>query len=353
MAKSLWRKQSVHVNGQRIHLQTAGESGPLVLLLHGFPDAWYSWRHQLDVLARAGYRAVAIEMRGYGRSSKPTTASDYRITELIEDCIGVVRALGESTCVIVGHDWGSGVAWTAAWVRPDIFRAVASLSVPFGGRGFVGLPGDPFGDIKPSIAHRALAGPDLQFYQEYFNRPGHVAEREAEDDLRSWVTAFFYTLSADAPLSPDLDGVDLMALPEDKLQDLLRSAVCFPRDAGYRSVLQQPDILPAWLTEEDIDFYVTELEYSGLTGPLNYYRSFDLDWELLGQYQGRPITVPSLFIGGDRDLVTIWSQETIRRMDEVLTDHRGSVILPQCGHWTQQEKPEAVNHELISFLKNL
>jgi pimeloyl-ACP methyl ester carboxylesterase len=325
----------------------------LVLLCHGFPESWYSWRHQLDALASSGYRAVAMDMRGYGRSSKPAEVAAYRITELVEDCVGVVQALGESTAVIVGHDWGSPVAWTAAWTRPEVFRAVASLSVPFGGRGLLGLPGDPFGDIRPSIAHRELAGPDLLFYQEYICLPGGVAEREAEEDLRAWLTGLLYSMSADAPLPTGLAGVDLTALPEPMLPEFVRAAMCVPRGSGLGSLLQQPEKLPGWLGEDDLEFYLAELEHSGLSGALNYYRNVELDWELLAAYQGKPVTVPSLFIGGDRDVATIWGQQAIARAGEALADLRGSVIVPNCGHWIQQEQPEAVNKELVEFLQGL
>jgi pimeloyl-ACP methyl ester carboxylesterase len=144
----------------------------MVLLCHGFPESWYSWRHQLDALAAAGYRAVAMDMRGYGRSSKPADVAAYRITELVGDCVGVVEALGESTAVIVGHDYGAAVAWTAAWTRPDVFTAVAGLSQPFGGRGLAALPGSPFGEVRPGVAHRELAGPDMLFYKNISPFPG-------------------------------------------------------------------------------------------------------------------------------------------------------------------------------------
>lgn len=353
MKRSEWESRTVRSNGQRIHLRIAGSAGPLVLLCHGFPESWYSWRHQLDALASAGYRAVAMDMRGYGRSSKPTEVAAYRITELVEDCIGVVQALGESTAVIVGHDLGAPVAWTAAWTRPDVFRAVAGLSVPFGGRGLACLPGDPFGDVRPSVTHRDLAGPDLLFYQEYFSLPGGVAAREAEDDLRTWLTGGLYSLSADRPLPPELAGVDLTTLPEDMLREFVRATMCVPRAGTFAGLLEQPEKLPAWLGEDDLDFYLAELEYSGLTAPLNYYRTIELDWEILGRYQGKPVTVPALFIGGDRDVVTIWSQRAIARAREVLSDLRGSVILPNCGHWIMQEQPHAVNEELLAFLRGL
>jgi pimeloyl-ACP methyl ester carboxylesterase len=225
-------------------------------MCHGFPESWYSWRHQLDALPAAGYRAVAMDMRGYGRSSKPAEVAAYRITELVEDCVGVVKALGESSAVIVGHDWGSAVAWTAAWTRSEVFRGVASLSVPFGARGLLGLPGDPFGEVRPSVVQRELAGPDLLFYQEYFCLPGAVAEREAEADLRTWLTGLLYGGSANAPLPPELAGVDLTALPGEMVREVLRAAMCVPRGGGFGGLFHQPEKLPAWLGEDDLNFYL-------------------------------------------------------------------------------------------------
>jgi pimeloyl-ACP methyl ester carboxylesterase len=277
----------------------------------------------------------------------------YRITEIVEDCVGVVQALGESTAVIVGHDVGAPVAWTAAWTRPDVFRAVAGLSVPFGGRGLAGLPGSPFGEVRPSVVHRELAGPDKLFYQDYFSLPGGVAAREVEADLRTWLAAGLYSMSADRPLPPELAGVDLTTLPEDALREFLRAAMCVPRGASFASLLEHPEKLPAWLSQEAFDFYVAELEYSGLTGPLYFYNNTDLDWEILGEFQGKPVTVPALFIGGDRDIATIWSQEAIARAREWVPDLRGSVIVPNCGHWIQQEQPDVVNKELVGFLQGL
>ncbi|WP_319456476.1 MULTISPECIES: alpha/beta hydrolase [unclassified Mycobacterium] len=353
MPLSEWESRTVRANGQRIHVRIAGSSGPMVLLCHGFPESWYSWRHQLDALASAGFRAVAMDMRGYGRSSKPAEVAAYRITELVADCVGVVEALGEPTAVIVGHDLGAPVAWTAAWTRPDVFRAVVGLSVPFGGRGLAAVPGSPFGELRPTVAHRQLAGPDMLFYQDYFSLPGDIAAREVEQDLRSWLIAGLYSLSADRPLPPELAGVDLTSLPEDMVREFVRSAMCVPQGSTFASVLERPEKLPGWLGEDDLEFYVSEFEHGGLNAPLNFYRNADVDWEVLGQYQDKPVTVPALFIGGDRDVVTIWSQEAIARAEEALTDLRGSIILRNCGHWIMQEQPDAVNKELLVFLQDL
>ncbi len=347
------KSQTVFANGQRLHLKIAGDSGPLVLLCHGFPESAYSWYHQLTALAAAGYRAVALDMRGYGRSSKPVEAIAYRNSELVADCVGVVHALGEERAVIVGHDLGAPVAWTAAWTRPDVFRGVVGLSLPFGARGLGCLPGNPFGEFRPAEAERRLAGPDFVFYQEYYSLPGDIALTEIERDVRGWLTSALYTLSADRPLPKELEGVDLTSLPPEPLEAFLRAVMCVPRSTSFNAALELPETLPAWLDPDVLDLCVAELEYSGVRGPLNYYRNSDVDWETLGAYEGRPLTVPALYIGGDRDIVTIWSQEARRRSAEVATDLRGQIIIPDCGHWIQQEKPEAVNDALLQFLKTL
>lgn len=345
--------RTVLVNGQRIHLTIAGASGPLVLLCHGFPESWRSWRHQLPALAAAGYRAVALDMRGYGRSAKPLEAIAYRNAELVADCVGVVEALGETSAVIVGHDLGAPVAWASAWTRPDVFRGVVGLSLPFGGRGLACLPSSPFGELRPREAEAAVAGPDLMFYQEYLSLPGDAVLNEIERDVRRWLTSAFYSLSADRPLPEPLRGVDLTTLPPEHLMGFLRGAMCVPRSASFNAALELPASLPPWLPEEELDLCVAELEYSGLRGPLNYYRNSEVDWETLGQYAGRPLTTPALFIGGDRDIVTIWSQAALARAHEVMTDLRGKVIIPDCGHWIQQEQPGAVNDALLAFLRSL
>lgn len=353
MAFSDYPTRTVRANGQRIHLTVAGDGGPLVLLCHGFPESAYSWRHQMEALSEAGYQAVAMDMRGYGRSSKPPGTDAYTIPTVARDCIEVVEAISEETAVIVGHDVGAPIAWTAAWMRPDLFRGVAGISVPFAARGAAGLPGDPFGTRRPSTVHAEMAGPGLTFYQDYFAQPGHVAELEIEEDVRSWVAAGLYSLSADRPLPPELDGVDLAKLPHERLVEFVRATMCVPNGEGFSSRLDVPEALPKWITQDDLDYLVAELEHGGLRAPLAYYGGVDLGWEQLADLEGQPLTVPALFIGGDRDVVTIWSQEASARASEVVKDLRGSVIISNCGHWIQQEQPEAVNKELLSFLAGL
>jgi pimeloyl-ACP methyl ester carboxylesterase len=315
--------RTVSANGIRIHLVEEGK-GPLVLLVHGFPESWYSWRHQLPALAEAGYQAVAIDVRGYGRSSAPPAIESYRMLAHVADNLGVVAALGHESGVIVGHDWGSPIAATSALLRPDVFRAVALLSVPYA----------PRGQSRPTDAFRRMGGNE-EFYINYFQEPGR-AEAEIEEDLRSWLLGFYVGASGDA-VRP-ADGGTIATVPAGgRLRD--------------RFVI--PESLPAWLSPQDLDVYVGEFERTGFTGGLNRYRNVDRDWEDLAVWAGQPITVPSLFIGGDRDGPTLWGASSIGRFNQTLPALRGSHILAGCGHWTQQERAADVNDLLLEFLRSL
>ncbi|MFI6387262.1 alpha/beta hydrolase [Nonomuraea sp. NPDC050540] len=306
----------------RTHLVEQG-AGPLVLLVHGFPEFWYSWRHQLPALAAAGYRAVAVDVRGYGRSSKPAEVSAYRMLELVEDNVAVVEALGADSAVIVGHDWGATIAATSALTRPDVFRAVALLSVPY----------TPPGGPRPSEVFAGMGGDD-EFYVSYFQEPGR-AEAEIEPDVRGWLAGFYAALSSGtmpAPGAPDPHFVSRGGRLRDR----------FP--AGR---------LPAWLGEGDLDLYAAEFERTGFTGALNRYRNMDRDWEDLAAHSGRPITQPSLFAGGAQDASTTWLAEAIQAYPATLPGLMGSHILDGCGHWIQQERWDEVNHILTGWLASL
>ncbi|MCX5087986.1 alpha/beta hydrolase [Streptomyces sp. NBC_00365] len=303
----------------RTHLVEQG-TGPLVLLVHGFPESWYSWRHQLPALAAAGYRAVALDVRGYGRSSKPEAPTAYRILELVEDNVAVVEALGEESAIVVGHDWGANIAAVSALVRPDLFRAVGLLSVPY----------TPRGGPRPSEIFAQMGG-DEEFYVSYFQEPGR-AEAEIEPDVRGWLAGLYAALSADtmpAPGAPDPHFVSPGGAQRDR----------FP--AGR---------LPHWLDEHDLDVYAGEFERTGMTGALNRYRNMDRDWEDLADHDGAPVTQPSLFIGGGRDASTTWLADAIAAYPTTLPGLLSSHLLDDCGHWIQQERPEDVNRILIDWL---
>jgi pimeloyl-ACP methyl ester carboxylesterase len=302
----------------RIHLVEQG-SGPLVLLVHGFPESWYSWRHQLPVLAAAGYRAVAVDVRGYGRSSRPEGVAAYRMLELVEDNVAVVHALGERTAVIVGHDWGATIAANSALVRPDVFRAVGLLSVPYA----------PRGGPRPSEVFARMGGEE-EFYVSYFQEPGR-AEAEIEPDVRGWLAGIYAALSADT--MPPTDAPDPHFVSR-----------------GETMRARFPSGLPAWLSEQDLDVYAAEFERTGMSGALGRYRNMDRDWEDLADFDGSPITQPSVFIGGARDASTTWMADAIKAYPTTLPGLISSQLIDDCGHWIQQERPEEVNRILTGWL---
>ncbi|MFD1832920.1 alpha/beta fold hydrolase [Streptomyces desertarenae] len=317
------RHRTVEAPAGRLHLVEQG-TGPLVLLVHGFPESWYSWRHQLPALAEAGYRAVAIDVRGYGRSSKPAVTDAYRMLDLVEDNVAVVRALGEENAVVIGHDWGANIAATSALLRPEVFRAVGLLSVPYA------PPGGP----RPTDVFGQIGGPEQEFYVSYFQKPGR-AETEIEPDVRGWLAGFYAALSADT-MPPKGEPDPHFVAHDGQLRDR------FP--AGP---------LPAWLSEEDLDVYAGEFERTGLTGALNRYRNMDRDWEDLASHRGAPITQPALFIGGALDASTTWMADAIDAYPTTLPALSASHILDGCGHWIQQERPDEVNRVLTDWLATI
>ncbi|MFI6351213.1 alpha/beta fold hydrolase [Streptomyces sp. NPDC050743] len=306
----------------RLHLVAQGH-GPLVLLVHGFPESWYSWRHQLPVLAAAGYRAVAVDVRGYGRSSKPGAVDAYRMLELVADNVAVVEALGEESAVVVGHDWGATIAATSALTRPDVFRAVALLGVPY----------IPPGGPRPSDVFARMGG-DEEFYVSYFQQPGR-AEAEIEPDVRGWLAGFYAALSVGTmppPGAPD------------------------PHFVGRGGTLRErfpAGPLPAWLSADDLDFLAEEFERTGMTGALNRYRNMDRDWADLAGHAGAPITQPSLFVGGALDASLAWLADAVEAHPKTLPGLLGSHVLDGCGHFVQQERPEETNRILTDWLAAL
>jgi pimeloyl-ACP methyl ester carboxylesterase len=320
--------RTIEANGIKLHYAEAGQ-GPLVLLCHGFPESWYSWRHQLQALAEAGYHAVAPHMRGYGETDKPEAIDQYTIFHLTGDMVALAAALSQEKAVIVGHDWGAPVAWHAALFRPDRFRGVVGLSVPF----------RPRGSTRPTMVMPRTE--TSLFYQLYFQKPG-VAEAELERDPRSTVRQCLYSGSGDAPRRGESAWSE-------------QSPGMVPRSGGFLTGLIDPEQLPAWVAEADIDVYADELARSGFRGGLNWYRNIDRNWELMAPFQGLPVTVPALYIAGDSDLVVHFkgAKELIANLKQFVPMLRQSIMLPGCGHWTQQERAPEVNAALIGFLKEL
>jgi pimeloyl-ACP methyl ester carboxylesterase len=320
-------QRTIQANGIRMQITEQG-SGPLVLLCHGFPESWYSWRHQLKALAEAGFHAVAPDMRGYGNTDRPAEIERYTLFHLVGDMVGVLDSLREKTAVIVGHDWGAPVAWHAALMRPDRFRAVVGLSVPY----------RPRGSAAPTTMMPQNA--EALFYQLYFQTPG-AAEAELEADTRISLRKILFSGSGDVPRrTPSASGPGVGMVP---------------RDGGFLTRMPDPQALPGWLTGADIDFYVQQFQQSGFRGGLNWYRNIDRNWELMAPYAGASVSVPALYMAGELDLVVAFPRmkEVIADLARYVPQLRGTIMLPGCGHWTQQERPHEVNQAIIDFLRAL
>jgi pimeloyl-ACP methyl ester carboxylesterase len=312
----------VDSNGIRMHYAEAG-SGPLVIMCHGWPESWYSWRHQIPVLAAAGFRAIAPDQRGYGQTDAPQAIESYNTPNLVADIVGLVNSLGVSEAIIVGHDWGAPVAWHCALLRPDLFRACALLSVPF-------IPWTP---VRPSAMWSMIEGGDKWFYQHYFQEPGK-AEADFEANIRTTIKKVLYGASGDAP-------------PKDRFEFL------FSRDLRPLDLIKEPAKLPQWLTEADVEFFVGEFARSGFRGGLNWYRNVDRNWELTAFLNGAKLRQPSLFAAGEHDLVLRMVPDALSLVASTMPACRSSTVIPGAGHWIQQERPREINQLLLGFLRGL
>jgi pimeloyl-ACP methyl ester carboxylesterase len=316
-----FKHQFVQTNGIRMHFAEAGSGFP-VLLCHGFPESWYSWRHQLEALAGQGYRAIAPDMRGYGQTDRPEAIDQYSIFHLTGDMIGLLDALEIERAAIVGHDWGAPVAWHCALFRPDRFPALATLSVPFRPRS----PARPTSLMPKTDA--------AQFYQLYFQEPG-AAEAEFEGNVERTIRLMLFGASGDAP--PAQSGQGVMV----------------PIGGGWLAGRTPPETLPGWLSDADVRFYSAEFERSGFRGGLNWYRNIDRNWELMATWKDARLQVPTLYVVGDRDLVYRFPgmDVLIANLKSLVPKLDKTVLLQGCGHWTQQERPADVNGELVQFLR--
>lgn len=306
-----------------MHIAEQGE-GPLVILCHGFPECWYSWRYQLSALAEAGYHTVAPDQRGYGQTDQPEAIEAYDIFQLIGDIAGLVNALGEDKAIIVGHDWGANVASHCALLRPDIFHAIGLLSVPY-------LPRSRK-NVRPTDMMKLMAG-ENQFYQLYFQEPGK-AEAELEADIRKTMLMLLYSASGNPPAEK-------------------RWRFLFSKSEKLLDTVSLPDTLPNWLSEQDIDFFSSEFKRTGFRGALNWYRNMDRAWELTSFLSGAKLRQPALFVAGEADAVITMYRAAFDAMEKTVPNLTKKVLLPGAGHWIQQERPKEVNNLLVSFLANL
>jgi pimeloyl-ACP methyl ester carboxylesterase len=293
------------------------------VLLHGFPECWYSWRHQLTALAEAGYHVVAPDQRGYGRTGAPPNPAveSYSMLHLVGDVIGLIDALGTDRAVVAGHDWGAPVAWNTALFRPDRVSGVIGLSVPYLPRG-----------SEPPISVLKAVYSD-GFYICYFQQAG-VADAELSADPRATFRRLLFAASGDGFGG----GIPVV-----------------PAGGGFLDLCPEPAEMPGWLTEADIDTFVAEFANSGFTGPLNWYRTMDLSWELTAAWRHAKIATPALYLAGDRDSVVSFTggDAMLANLKEVVPGLRDARLLPGCGHWTQQERPAEVSQAMIEFIASV
>ncbi len=315
------RKRLVDVNGVRLRVVEAGERGaPVVVLTHGFPELAYSWRHQIPVLAEAGYHVLAPDQRGYGGSSRPESVDAYDLTALTGDVVGLLDDVGAQRAAVIGHDFGAVVAWNMPLLHPQRVAAVAGLSVPP-----VPRPLTP-----PTEAFRRIFG-DNFFYILYFQQPG-VADTELGADPHRTMSLL-------------LGGMRTPA-DETAAQRMLAAG-----PAGFLDRLAEPERMPDWLSGDELDHYVGEFGRTGFTGALNWYRNFDRNWHIMANPPAETISAPALFVGGTADPTLGFTR--VDRAGEVVKGPYRQVLLDGAGHWIQQERPDDVNRELCGFLSGL
>ena len=316
----------LETNGVKYFIKTVGDSSqPLILFLHGFPDSWYSWRHQLSAIADAGYYAVAPDMLGCGETDAPEEIERYSQDKMDEDIVGIIDALGHDQAILVGHDLGASLTWQICLLYPDKVKAVMALSIPYGGRAL----------YRPTDHMKKVFG-DRIFYILYFQESG-VAEKELYADTRDSLLRIFYSLSA--------DGRDYYA--QFVASDNPKKAT------SYLDTTTLPTVLPDWLSESDLAYYVSRYEKKGFRGILNWYRCLDIHWERTEHLAGKKISQPVYFIAGNDDPTTHMVRKAINRLPEVVDDLRGVELFDDCGHWIACEQTELLNDRLLKFVKTI
>ena len=325
MKKFKLNQQFIQTNGVQYFIKTAGDpSAPLILFLHGFPDSWYSWRHQLTAMAVAGYYAAAPDMLGCGETDAPMEIERYSQDEMAKDIVGLIAALGHEQAIIVGHDLGASLTWQICLLYPEKVKAVIALSIPYGGRALA----------KP-IPHMKKVFGDKFFYILYFQEPG-VAEKEFDRDVKESLLRVYFSLSAAG---------------SERASQFVNSD--HPNTAkNYLDTTMLPETLPNWLSETNLDYYVSRYEKEGFRGIINWYRCLDIYWERTPYLAGKKITQPTYFIAGKQDPITHMVRKAIKRLPNVVEDLRGVEFFEDCGHWISCEQTELLNEKILDFLRS-
>ena len=320
----------VESNGINIRLAMMGE-GPLVIFCHGWPESWYSYRHQLPAVADAGFKAVAYDVRGYGESDKPYEVEAYTMRNMTNDVIGIIDVLGYDTAITIGHDWGGPIALNTAALNEDRITATGTLSVPFTGRGPM-----PTLDLWKEIYK------DRFFYQLYFQKEG-IAEEEFESDLSK---SLFMTYT-------NSDGRGMKFNFEKGQSGLVTEKT---KDSTFLEGMEMFKDFPNWFTKEDLDYFVSQFEMSGLRGPFNRYRAQNIDWHEIPELEGKILKQPAFFVTGTLDPVNFFVPTDQSLTERIKPNYKNLLFaeeLEGIGHWTQQEAPEEVNNFILNFLEKV
>jgi pimeloyl-ACP methyl ester carboxylesterase len=305
--------------------------GPLVIFCHGWPESWYSYRHQLPAIAKAGFKAVAYDVRGYGESDKPHEIEAYSMRNMTNDVIGIIDALGYDTAITIGHDWGGPIALNTAALNEDRITATGTLSVPFMSRGPM-----PTLDLWKEIYK------DRFFYQLYFQKEG-IAEEEFESDL-SRALFITYTNSDGRGMKFNFEKGQSGLVPEKT------------KDSTFLEGMEVFEDFPGWFSKEDLDYFVSQFEISGLRGPFNRYRAQNIDWHEIPELEGKILEQPAFFVTGTLDPVNFFVPSDQTLIDRIGPNYKDLLFaeeLEGIGHWTQQEAPEEVNNFILNFLKKV
>ncbi len=308
---------TIKTNGVSLRTVVEGE-GPLVILLHGWPQCWYLWRHQIDPLVEAGFKVAVPDQRGYGGSDAPEEINAYDIIHLTGDVVGIADALGYATFNVVGHDWGAPVAWNTALLHEERVNSVVGMSVPYSRY--------PVGELTQQENFG-----DQFWYIVYFQKPG-VAEAELETDIRRSLRMIYASASGS-------NAERIFFKPK-------------PSTSNFLDGLLDSQEQALGVTQEDLDYYVEQYQRSGFRGGLNWYRNLDWNMEITPQLQDKKISQPAMFIAGEKDAVLKFPGMNLSEMNKLIPNLKEQVIIPGAGHWISVESPGVVNQALLRFLKD-